>query len=149
MKTIATIGLIAALFTSQPYPVIYDDLALNNILMVYADQPREIPMCQFGFERNGIRFVNEVRIPYVIESTETMADFYRPNCDSPDYLGIIHNHNNGICFPSEVDLERFINDDEASIESIVCYANVKNNHLTMNHYIKDQLSDSIMRMYKQ
>ena len=149
MKTIATIGLIASLLAPQKYPVVYYEQTLNNILMVYADQPREIPLCQFGFEEDGVRVVTDVKMPYVLESTETMANFYRPDCDASDYLGIIHNHNNGVCFPSEVDLERFINDEEASIESIVCYANVKNNHLTMNHYIKDQLSDSIIERYKR
>lgn len=148
MKTLTTLGLIA-LLSVQEYPVVYYEIPLNNILMVYADQPREIPMCQFGYVQNNIRFVTNVKLPYVMESTEEMADFYRPHCDVPNYLGIIHNHNNGICIPSEVDLERFVNDEKASIESIVCFANVEQNRIRMNHFMKSEIPDSIIRRYKR
>lgn len=163
MKKLATLGLIGALLGGQvsaqqegthqedvkKYPVVYHEVPFNNILMIYANQPREIPLCQFGYEQNGVKFVDEVRLPYVIESTETMANFYRPHCNSPKYLGILHNHNNGICLLSEVDLERFINDDKATIESIVCYASVENNQIRMNHFIKSEIPDSIIKRFKR
>lgn len=149
MKSLTTLGLIATLFSAQEYPVVYAELPFNNIFMVYEGQDREIPLCQFGFEQRGVRFVTGLKIPYIIESTDSMAQFNISPCNSPFYLGIIHNHPKGYCSPGELDLDRFINDERASIETIVCDVDMGTGAVTMNHTLKEDLPDSIIRKYKR
>ena len=117
--------------------------------MVYNGQQREIPMCQFGFEQDGVRFVTEVKLPYITESTDSMASFNMSACDSPFYLGLVHNHPSGYCGPGEMDLDRFINDERASIETIICGIDTEDDGIIMNHTTKESLPDSLVARLKR
>lgn len=149
MKTLTALGLIATLFSVQEYPVVYSDLTLNNILMVYGGQSREIPMCQFGIEQNGLRIVTELKLPYISESNDSSAFFYSGPCESPFYLGMLHNHPRGFCSPGDMDIDRFINDEQATIETIVCGVDMETGAVTLNHTLKEDLPDSLIQRYKR
>jgi len=162
IKKLATLLLMGALLGGQEsnqqegiqdstehYSVVYQPLPLNNILTIYDGQDREIPMCQMGYEQNGVRVVTNLILPYVFESTDSMASFNITPCDFPNYLGIIHNHPSEFCIPGEMDMDRFVNDERASIETIVCGTNIENGAVTMSQTIKEDLSDLIIEKYKR
>lgn len=115
--------------------VIYSPKVINSFLFLYEGQKREIPLCLNALRVDDNYIIYDVRIPLIMSSDSMSSQFSGLSCDSPNYIGIAHNHPNGICAPSQIDLERFRSDDRARIESIICYASIETDQvriLTLN-----------------
>lgn len=104
--------------------VYYSSTVLNHLSYVYDDMPRELAYCLMGAEIGENDFaVQDVVYPFHQESTNVNAKFDHGSCYNREgYLGLVHNHPNGNCTPSTIDLIRFQNDKNAKLEMIVCGA---------------------------
>jgi len=111
----------------QESSVRYSPLVMNNFYFLYRDKINEFPVCMLGEETQDSIYVNGLRIPHIINSTEHSARFNLVSChEDPRYLGVIHSHNNGFCGLSEADEGHFVRDTLARIETIVCDLTVEN-----------------------
>mgnify|MGYP001596465748 CR=1 FL=1 len=108
----------------------------NNFLFIYSGMDSEIPMCLIGTEgQDGIRIRDGV-IPPVMFTTTDSSTFDMNYCHKQrDYIGIAHYHN-GACYPSPVDIERFVNDERAKLELIVCDVDKEEGRVGMNFTFK-------------
>lgn len=109
--------------TFRPDSKVYmrTDVAVN-LLNVYDSVEKETPFCLHGVETENDEYViTRLQTPRMISSTEHSATLDNTNCaNQSDYLGMIHNHPSGICVPSEIDIYRFMNDEDTLVEVIAC-----------------------------
>lgn len=98
--------------------------AVNKIVYLYDNLPRELPLCLEG-KRTGNRIrVEDVRMPVYLESVEDRAQYNRAYCHTDEYVGVVHNHpspSDG-CHVSVTDYERFVKDRDAVLEWVICDA---------------------------
>ena len=132
-----TVGLAALLLTTQQpqnpgydwfypqgsRPIGISNKVQNSALYVYDKAPRELALCMLGNADTSIR-IEDVLIAPVIYSSPDSSSFDLSYCYCfRNYLGMMHNHNNGICLASPTDMRRFASDERAVLEAIVCGTN--------------------------
>lgn len=86
-------------------------------------QDKEFALHAAGTIRNDTLFVTNVEIPYTF-----VADDTRVHTEMPfrrDYVGTIHSHPKGSCFPSTQDVLTFYKDDRNKMMGIVCDEGIK------------------------
>ena len=106
----------------QDKKINFSSRARQTIENAYGGMNQEFPFCLHGEKKeDGSFFVNELKVPYVLETSKSSGQFSAKKCKSkPDFLGVIHNHRSASCFPSRQDLDRFYWMKEAEIEVISC-----------------------------
>lgn len=105
----------------QPLTAVYSNNVINILGILYYQTQLEIPLCMIGQRIENRYYVNELVFPTIISSSQRGSRFDSFNClNNKDYLGIIHNHNKVFCGPSTIDLKRFVYDERAKLETIVC-----------------------------
>lgn len=98
----------------------YTPRIVNTLMNIYDGRVRELPVCLLGKVNKNTYVVDDIKIPEILTADETSTSFNPKDCqDNKKYLGIMHNHSD-YCYPSMIDLNRFISDKKAKIESIVC-----------------------------
>ena len=87
----------------------------------YKNQDTEFPFCLHGSSVDNKVKVEALRVPDVTLSHDSFGSFNNVSCAlSPDYLGMIHNHPTGACFPSSIDFGRFNESTYATLEVVAC-----------------------------
>ena len=99
----------------------YTPKVISALIYLYSHRTNEFPLCALGRKVNGNYIVDDLRIPFIMTSTDSSAAFMLDNCGEKKYLGMIHNHSKTLpCGPSNIDLQRFIRDKNAKLEIVVC-----------------------------
>lgn len=123
----------------------------------YSDRKIEIPYCVVGQKNGNEYYVNDLVFPHILKSTDTSSVLLR--CKVKNYLGLLHNHSqkprtDGKCVISGDDLRRFINDDNAKLEIIVCSVFIgkdpaESNILRIKTIFKDMIPKDTIEKYKK
>jgi len=88
----------------------------------YKSQNSEFPFCLHGRNEGDTLFVESLMVPDVKMSGGSFGSFDNANCSlSPlEYLGVVHNHPTGMCYPSDIDFNRFRSSTFAVLEVVAC-----------------------------
>ena len=135
----------------EDYKIQYDGLTVNNIINIYHGRKKELPICQLGTRVGNTFRVTDIKLPRILNVTDSMTRYDPSVCrDDKRYLGMLHNHNDGNCNPSLVDAYRFVHDDPAKIESILCELKYEEGTMRVNTIFKERIAkttiDSIKSM---
>lgn len=86
-----------------------EPIVAANMRHTYDGTSKELPFCLFGHKKeNGGYVVNDMDFPRIISSEKYRTEFSDRSCmQKDDYLGMVHNHEEGSCFPSDRDLFTF------------------------------------------
>lgn len=110
------LGLFSAVDAplQEPKETKYDELniayspkVINSFYFVYENAKKEIPMCLDGFIYGNQVFVHDSRLAFIIENSDKGVKYSSRSCDGPYYIGMAHNHPEGGCMPSMIDIDRF------------------------------------------
>ena len=134
--TIPTNNYTSRVVQSQDQkPVVLATKVINNLAFLYDGIPREIPLCLRGTETSLFFYIRDVALPIIIANSDTSASYIQESCYAwQDYLGMAHPHTivegyQDQCGASTVDYNRFIEDEKARLEMVVCEASVKGDSL--------------------
>ena len=93
----------------------------NNLYYIYKDLPKELTFCLTGEQNKSVIKVSDLAMPPIFDNSEHGVSYMLAYChDLPNYIGVAHNHPNGMCDTSEMDDISFMEDDKAVVELIVC-----------------------------
>jgi len=137
---------------SEKHQVVYSPKVTNFINYIYDKKTKEFPLCVLGKREGNTYYVNDLRIPSVSQSTDSKASYNGEDCTSLDgYLGVAHNHPGEtlFCEPGGIDLKRFINDERAQIEIIVCRVNSDSTQADIKVFYKELLSQGLINLFKR
>lgn len=86
-----------------------DPVAASNLEEIYASTEKEIPFCLFGSENpDGSYRVNRLGVPQINSSETGTTTFNLDRCSKREnFLGMVHNHERGSCYPSQTDIRTF------------------------------------------
>lgn len=118
MKKLVLLALLGC-SAQPPTKVHYMPNVLNNLINIYDNRSREMPICLLGNKKGDTYIIDDIKIPVIYSANNVSTSFSPEICQNKKYLGMIHNHSD-YCQPSEVDINRFIHDKKAKIETIVC-----------------------------
>lgn len=101
--------------------LLFREGALETLRHAYKDQDAEFPFCLHGTRSEDRILVKKLRVPDVDLSEGYFGVFNNAACvlDS-GYLGMVHNHPTGVCFPSPLDFKRFRSSEFAILEVVAC-----------------------------
>lgn len=98
-----------------------EPVVANNLKQIYASTEKEIPFCLFGSKNfDGSYEIDRLGIPQIRSSNVGTTEFKMDPCKTRnDFLGMIHNHERGTCYPSDTDLQMF-SSSEIEIFMVYC-----------------------------
>ena len=84
----------------------------KNLGHTYDATDKELPFCVFGEKKEKGYRVTDLDFPEIVTSQPNTTKFVSEECARrKDFLGIVHNHERGSCFPSKRDLFTFLSSD--------------------------------------
>lgn len=82
----------------------------RNLDHIYGAATKELPFCVFGEKTEGGEYqITKLGLPEIQTSKPNRTRFTNESCRSQDrFLGMVHNHEEGKCEPSQRDLFTFL-----------------------------------------
>lgn len=129
--------------------VYLEAMPMLHMTVLYDDQAKEIPLCLHGRDRGKMIYIDDLVMPQLLDADEESAKYDNSNClERSDYLGMAHNHPNGLNQMSQVDFDRFVEDRRAVLEVIV-YGAEKQKGLGYSTYVKRYQPTGFQPLYIQ
>ena len=136
----------------EKHQVFYAPKVTNTLISIYDKKTKGFPLCSLGYRKGNSYFIEDLKAPTIISYADPTTFYNREDCTNlSNYIGMIHNHTGDTisCQPGHIDLRRFINDEKAQIEIIVCNADSDSTQTNIRAWYKELLPQSLINLFKQ
>lgn len=105
----------------------------NRLAYMYAGLERELSFCLHGRSLGSNIWVDDLTIPTYASSQENSVRMNLSGCMArPDFLGIVHNHPSGSCYPSIVDVQEIVR-NKYDLGMVVCDSNIDEDTIRLSY----------------